>query len=116
MVADNKKATGVQALLEVDFVPMPVAAAMAYLDITGHRKVVGSAAELTEMGRLVAVALSTVAPVYRVAEGQPASVLSAAEINEHLFKSRSPALSELAMKRDELQKAIATLKEARTTF
>jgi hypothetical protein len=116
MAADNKKAPGVRALLDVELVPMTMAAAMAYFDITGHGKAVGSAAELAEMGRLVAMALSTVAPIYRLAEGEPPSVLSASQINEHLFKTRTPVLDELAIRRDDLQKAIATLKAARTTF
>ena len=117
MAADNKKAPAVQALLDVDFVPMTMAAAMAYFDITAHRKVVGSAAQLVEMGRLVAIALSTVAPIYRVAEGgKEAHALTTEQINERLFKAKTASLEDLAIKRGDLEKAIATLKEARTTF
>jgi hypothetical protein len=117
MVADNKKPWGVQALLDAEFVPMPVAAAMAYFDITAQRKVVGSAAELVEVGRLVAIALSTVAPIYRVAEdGKRALALTADEINERLFRAKNPTLDDLAIRRDDLDQAIASLKEARASF
>jgi hypothetical protein len=117
MAADNKKVPGVQALLDVEFVPMTVASAMAYFDITAHRKVVGSEAQLVEIGRLVAIALSTVAPIYRMAVGgKEAHPLTTEEINERLFKARPASLEDLAIRRDDLQKAIATLKAARTTF
>jgi hypothetical protein len=117
MVTDNKKQPGLQALLDVEFVPMPMAAAMAYFDITAERKVVGSAADLAEVGRLVAIALSTVAPLYRVAEGgKQALVLTTEEINERLFRAKTPTLEDLAIKRDDLDKAIAALKEARASF
>ena len=117
MVTDNKQAPGVQALIDVDFVPMPMAAAMAYYDITAQRKVVGSAAQLVEMGRLVAIALSTVAPIYRIDEaGRQALALTADEINERLFKARPARLDDLAIRREDLTEAIATLKEARTSF
>ena len=117
MAVDNKKAPCVQALLDRDFVPMTMAAGMAYFDITAQRNVAGSAAQLVEMGRLVAIALSTVAPIYRMAEGgQQALAMTAEEINERLFKARSARLDDLAIKRQDLAKAIATLKEARTTF
>jgi hypothetical protein len=117
MAVDNKKALGVQELLDVDFVPMTMAAAMAYFDITAQRKVVGSAAQLVEMGRLVAIALSTVAPIYRMAEGgeQPLA-MTAEEINERLFKAKPARIDDLAIRRQDLAKAIATLKEARTSF
>ena len=117
MVADNKKLPGVQALLDVEFVPMPVAAAMAYFDITGQRKVVGSEADLAEISRLVAMALSTVSRIYRLADGEArATALSTTEINELLFQTRPPRLHDLAIKRDDLDRAIASLKEARASF
>ena len=117
MAADNKKLPGVQAVLDAEFVPMTMAAAMAYFDITAHRKVVGSAAQLVEIGRLVSIALSTVAPIYRVPEGgKEAHALATDEINERLFKAKPANLEDLAIRREDLQKAIATLKEARTTF
>jgi hypothetical protein len=117
MPSFNKDAPSVQALVDVELVPMPVAAAVAYVDITGQRKVVGSEAELAEVGRLVAIALSTVAPIYRVAEGpERPSVLDAEEINEALFKTKSPSLEGLAIARADLQRAIVSLKEARASF
>jgi len=116
MAADNK-VPGVQALLDVELVPLGMASAMAYFDITGHRKVVASEAQLAEIGRLVAIALSTVAPIYKVAEaGAPPLALTADEINECLFKDRSRGLEGLAIRREDLQKAITTLKEARASF
>jgi hypothetical protein len=117
MLADNKKRPGLQALLDVEFVPMTVAAAMAYFDITAQRKVVGSAADLVEVGRLVAIALSSVAPLYRMTEdGQRAVVLTSEEINQRLFQAKTSTLEDLAIKRDDLDKAIASLKEARASF
>src|SRR5262245_2257950 len=115
MAADNK-VPGVQALLDVELVPLGMASAMAYFDITGHRKVVGSEAQLAEIGRLVAIALSTVAPIYKVTEAGGAVALTGDEINERLFKDRSQGLEGLAIRREHLQKAIATLKEARASF
>jgi hypothetical protein len=116
MAADNK-APGVQALLDVELVPLSVASAMAYFDITGQRRVVGSDAQLAEIGRLVAIALSTVAPIYKMVEaGGPALALTTDEINERLFKEKSRGLEGLAIKREDLQNAITTLKEARASF
>jgi hypothetical protein len=116
MGADNK-APGVQALLDVEFVPMGVAAAMAYFDITGQRRAVGSEAQLAEIGRLVAIALSTVAAIYKVAEaGGRAVALTEDELNERLFKQKSHDLEGLAVMREDLEKAIITLKEARASF
>jgi hypothetical protein len=116
MVADNK-APGVQGLLDAEFVPMSTAAAKAYFEITAARKAVGSLAQLVETGRLVAIALSTVAPIYRLAEGgKQALVLSAGEINERLFNVKEPSLEDLAIRREDLDKAITTLREARASF
>jgi len=120
MTAHNKKAPapkGVQALLDVDFVPMPMAAARAYFDITGERKVTGSELELADISRLVAIALSTVAPIYRMAEdAERPSELSAAEINTLLFQARPVNLTGILIKREDLERAIVTLKEARASF
>jgi hypothetical protein len=116
MVADNK-APGVQGLLDAEFVPMSTAAAKAYFEITAERKAVGSLAQLVETGRLVAIALSTVAPIYRLAGGgKQALVLSAGEINERLFNVKEPSLEDLAIRREDLDKAITTLREARASF
>lgn len=117
MVADDKNPPGTKARLDVEFVPMPVAAATAYYGITGERKVACSAAELAEINRLVAMALSTVAPIYRMTQGaaRPSS-LSAAEVNKLLFQTRSPDLSDVAIRRDDLQGAIAALRRARTSL
>ena len=116
MAADNK-APGVRALVDVEFVPMGVAAATAYFDVTGQRKAVASEAQLAEIGRLVAIALSTVAPIYKVTEaGGRAVTLTGDEINERLFKQKSHGLEGLAVRREDLEKAIATLKEARASF
>lgn len=77
----------------------------------------GSEAQLAEIGRLVAIALSTVPPIYKVAEtGGRAVALADNELNERLFKQRSHGLEGLAIKREDLEKAIATLKEARASF
>jgi len=120
MSADNKKGSvtaGVQAVLDADFVPLPMATAMAYFDITGERKVTGSELELADISRLVAIALSTVAPIYRMADGAARpSELSAAEINTALFQARPVNLTGLLIRRADLERAIVTLKEARASF
>lgn len=117
MGGGDKNPPGTKARLDVEYVPMPVAAATAYFGITGERKVACSAAELAQINRLVAMALSSVAPIYRMTEGagRP-SILSSAEVHKLLFQTRSPDLSDVAIKRDDLQSAIAALRQARTSL
>jgi hypothetical protein len=89
-------------------VPLPVAATVAYFEITEAAKQVRTHDDLAEMRRLVAIALSTV-------------VLNAAQINDLLFRQRDAAgpyanLDQLCIRRGDLRTALKLLKEARIAF
>jgi hypothetical protein len=74
---------------------------------------------LAEMRRLVAIALSTVAPIHRLkGNGEGANLLSAAEINDLLFRAHDAApadgsLDRLCIRRGDLRTALKVLREAR---
>jgi hypothetical protein len=108
--------------LDEEFVPLPVAATVAYFEITEAAKQVRTREDLAEVRRLVAIALASVAPIYgRNGNGGGAAVLSAREINDLLFKPRDTAqvqakLEELCIRRGDLRTALEVLKEARLAF
>ena len=99
-------------------VVLTVAAATTYFYVTDATRQVESGAPLAQILPLVAIALSTVAPIRR-ADGTP---LSEVEVDELLFRRRAgvgasaTTLAQLRMRRGELDKAMALLKEARVAF
>ena len=99
-------------------VVLTVAAATTYFYVTDATRQVEPGAPLAQILPLVAIALSTVAPIRR-ADGSP---LSEAEVDELLFRRRAGAgasaatLAQLRIRRGELDKAMALLKEARVAF
>jgi hypothetical protein len=103
---------------EAEFIPLGLAASIAYGHITGAQRAVPSAQDL----ELVGIALSTVAPLWReTPAGTGLLRLSAAEIEALLFqplrsRGRRARLDNLRIRRSDLRKAMATLKEARLAY
>jgi hypothetical protein len=102
--------------LEDEFVPLPVAATVTYFHVTDALRQVSSEEDLAKMAHLVAIALSTVAPLYR-----DGARVDAARLEEALYRpvrERTAALSldSLAIRRGDLRAAMTTLKEARLAF
>lgn len=96
--------------LDEELVPLPVAATVAYFQITEAAQQVAGQAELAQAVERVAIALSTVVPIYR-----GAGALSEQEVNEVLcrpLKERRERarLDDLAIRRGDLRRAMATLK------
>ena len=103
--------------LEVELVPLRVAATVAYFHVTDSMRQVSSEKDLAEIVHLVAIALSTVAPIRR-ADG---AVLTSAELHEIFYRPlgrrlRKPELEGLVIRRGDLKNAMVTLKEARMVF
>src|SRR5204862_5657301 len=103
--------------LEVELVPLRVAATVAYFHVTDSMRQVSSEKDLAEIVLLVAIALSTVAPIRR-ADG---AVLTSAELHEIFYRPLGrrlgkPDLEGLVIRRGDLKSAMATLKEARLVF
>src|SRR2546430_13068640 len=100
--------------LETELVPLRVAATVAYFHITDSLRQVSSEEDLAEIIHLVALALSTVAPIRR-ADGV---VLTSAELHDIFYRPLGrrlgkPDLEALVIRRGDLKSAMATLKEAR---
>lgn len=74
-------------LQESDLVPLAVAAALAYFELTGVKGQVGSDEHLRDVIDLAVVALSHAAPILRrSADGDSApSVMSATQVEQLLF-------------------------------
>ena len=98
--------------LDGDLVPLAVAATVAYFHITEAAQQVTAQQDLADVVPLVAIALSTVAPIY----GDSAGALSHAAVRERLYKERRPSLEGLTIRRGDLRNAMDTLREARATF
>jgi hypothetical protein len=96
--------------LDEELVPLVVAATVAYFHVTEAAHQVTTQSDLAEVVPLVAIALSTVAPI--VGEEGP---LGAAQLRERLY-GRPPALDGLKMRRGDLRAAMITLREARASF
>lgn len=110
-------ASVVQPLLDEEFVRLPVAARIAYSHIMRSAPDTCDATDTVVAG----IALSTVAPIYRDARGGGMVPLSPAELQELLFRplraqGGQPSLDTLCIRRQDLLKAIATLREARLAF
>jgi hypothetical protein len=107
-----------------ELVPLAEAAAVAYHVVTKKPRSLRDPLELEEVRGLVAIALSSVAPVLCFENGKRVP-LSAAQIEERLFSRASsrprsrggaPDLSGLFMRRGDMIRAIETLKEAHASF
>jgi hypothetical protein len=110
---DGKALAGSQPQQQLDdeMVPLAVAATVAYFHVTEAAHQVTTQTDLADIVPLVAIALSTVAPIH--GEARP---LSAIEVRERLYGSRRPSLDGLKMRRGDLRTAMITLREARSTF
>jgi hypothetical protein len=103
--------------VEAELVPLRLAAKVAYFHITDAVRQASSDADLAEIVHLVAIALSTVAPIRR-ADG---AALTDAELRELFYRplkrhAGKPDLDAFAIRRADLKNAMATLKEARLVF
>jgi hypothetical protein len=107
-----------------ELVPLAEATAVAYHIITEKPDPLTDAAELDEVRGLVAIALSTVAPIQILAD-EKAMALSPQQVEEYLFSPVSRGLrdrragldfSALFIRRSDLIRAIETLKQAHATF
>lgn len=111
-------AAGGQKLLDQELVPLAVAATITYHHVTEAARQVSETPSLREIVHFAAVALSTVAPIYRM--GREPLPLSGREIQELLFRPLEDAeplqLDAYGVRRGDLRTALVTLKEARGAF
>jgi hypothetical protein len=100
-----------------ELVPLAEATAVAWHIITERPEPLRDSRQLEEMRSLVAIALSTVAPVLKRENGS-AVPLSIPEVNERLFVrgGQPPQLDDLVMRRVDLLRAVELLKEAHIAF
>jgi len=105
-------------VLDREFVPLPIAAAAAYYRVTGMTRRLEED-RLGETIHLMAIALSTVAPIYMATVGG-AFVLSAAEVKDFLFRplksNAPPDLDCLRIRKADMERGIETLKASRNAF
>ena len=108
----------VENQVETELVPLRVAASIAYFHITEALRQISRREDLDEVLHLVAIALSTVAPI-RHDDG---TQLSDSEVHERLYSQlgkpgdRRPDFGDLVIRRTDLKSAMTTLKEARIVF
>jgi hypothetical protein len=116
-VGDEVASMG-QKQLDQELVLLAVAATITYHHVTDAAKQVSETATLREIVHFAAVALSTVAPIYRI--GPHPLPLSGREIQELLFRPLEGVeplqLDAYGVRRGDLRVALATLKEARGAF
>lgn len=99
-------------------VVLSIAPAIAYFHVTDAPRQADERDTLGDLLPLVAMALSTVVPIRR-ADGTP---LSEAEVEQLLFPrgltsgASASTLARLRIRRSELERAMAVLKEARAAF
>lgn len=99
-----------------ELVPLAEAAAVAYHIITERPVPLKDPRVLEEVRGLVAIALTTVAPVLRQEDGA-AVPLSTSEVNDRLFVTgRAARLDDLCMRRVDLLRAVESLKQAHIAF
>src|ERR1041384_1599108 len=103
-----------QRLLEAEYLPLPIAALVAYYKITDIRRRVPQD-HIGETIHAMAVALSTVAPIYGPAtDGKVGARLTATEVDELLLRpSRAAAqsrLDDLRSRKADMQRGIEALK------
>ena len=106
--------------LDQEFVPLPIAAAAAYYKVAGVARRLPEE-RLGEAIHLMAIALSTVAPIYMATRGADGPfVLCSAEIEELLFrplKSKAPPdLDDLRIRKADMEHGIETLKASRSAY
>lgn len=115
--SDEVAAAG-QKLLDQELVPLAVAATITYHHVTDAARQVSETSSLREIVHFAALALSTVAPIYRM--GQKPLPLSEREVHELLFRPLEGAeplqLDAYGVRRGDLRTALITLKEARSAF
>jgi uncharacterized protein (DUF849 family) len=106
--------------VDEEFIALPVAATIAYFHVSESDSEAGSEEHLAEVIPLVAIALSTVAPIYMsTGNGSAAFVLSSQEVKDLLFRSpkaKDYSMENLVMHRQDVDRAMVTLKEARIAF
>jgi hypothetical protein len=107
--------------LNEEFLELSEAAAVAYIALTNTSKTFETDQRLADARHLVAIALSTVAPIYMATRcGARVFVLGPEEVERLLFRPlrerATPALKDLRIRRHDLRAAITTLKEARQAF
>ncbi|HUQ74963.1 MAG TPA: hypothetical protein VM183_09575 [Burkholderiales bacterium] len=114
-----KDGTDAARRLELDAEPVPlaVAARVAYFQLTDAVRQVSSEDDLAEVVHLVAIALSTVAPIRHASGG----ILTDRELRELFYRplglvGKKPSLEGFVIRRGELKSAMTTLKEARIVF
>jgi hypothetical protein len=103
--------------LEAELVPLRVAARVAYFHITDALRQVSREDDLAEIIHLVAIALSTVAPIRHAA----GAALTDHELRELFYRplgnvGGKPDLAGFVIRRGDLKAAMTTLKEARVVF
>lgn len=100
-----------QARLDEELVPLYVAATVAYFHVTDAAHQVSTQEALADVVPLVAIALSTIAPIH--AEDGP---LGSAALRDALYKEKRPNVDGLMIRRGDLRRAMITLREARAAF
>jgi hypothetical protein len=88
-----------------------VAASVAYFHLTDAAHQVTAESDLADVVPLVAIALSTVAPIH--ADHGP---VGDAALRVLLYGERRPNLDGLSIRRGDLRTAMITLREARAAF
>jgi hypothetical protein len=122
MAGRDEKLTSIRTLLDEEFISLELLAHIAYLHITETRRLVGSEEAVAETAHLVAIALSTVAPIYlTTASGTGAVRLTALEVEDLLFrplttKGQRPDLDNLKLRRRDVRTGMQTLKASRIAF
>jgi hypothetical protein len=117
---DSLKLT--QAQIDNELVPLAVAARAAYFEVTALARDKGTEQELAEVSHLVALALSTVAPIHMtIGEAGNTIVLQSREVNDLMFlplreRQQRPSFDGLSIRRADLRAAIMALKDARAAF
>ena len=111
-----------EAQIDDELVPLAVAARAAYFEVTALARDKGTEEELAEVSHLVALALSTVAPIHmKVGEAGRTIVLQSREVNDLMFlplreRKQPPRFEGLSIRRADLRAAIMVLKDARNAF
>ena len=117
-VHEKNIATNRRKVIDQELVPLAVASSIAYHHVTDAVSQVSETASLAEIVHLAAIALSTVAQIFRIAD-EPLP-LNALEVRELLFRPRGDIdplqLDRFGVRRGDLRAALATLKEARGAF
>jgi hypothetical protein len=114
----HDEAAAGQELLDQELVPLAIAATIAYHHITDAARQVSERSRVRDIVHVAAMALSTVARIYRNS-ARPVA-LTEQEVRELLFRPRGEIaqvdLDAYAVRRGDLRSALATLKEARGAF